>query len=63
MIVDGYSFFAVGDGVLASKESVYEAARVMYVALSRAERELYLVTDQRDYPNMLGVYKIIDQKP
>ena len=63
VIVDGYSFFAVGDGVLASKESVYEAARVMYVALSRAERELYLVTDQRDYPNMPGVYEIIERKP
>ena len=33
----------------------------MYVALSRAERKLYLVTDQRDYPNMLGVYEIIDR--
>ena len=62
VIVDGYSFFAPGDGVFASEESIYEAARVMYVALSRAERELYLVTDRRDYPNMPGVYEIIDQQ-
>ena len=62
VIVDGYSFFALGDGVLASEESVYEAARVMYVALSRAERQLYVVTDKRDYPNMQSVYEIIDRQ-
>ena len=62
VIVDGYSFFAPGDGVFASEKSVYEAARVMYVALSRAEHELYLVTDRRDYPNMPGVYEIIDRQ-
>ena len=37
-------------------------ARVMYVALSRAERELYLVTDGRDFPNMQGVYETIDRQ-
>ena len=37
-------------------------ARVMYVALSRAERELYLVTDWRDFPNMQGVYEAIDRQ-
>ena len=62
VIVDGYSFFALGNGVFASEESVYEAARVMYVALSRAERQLYVVTDQRDYPNMQNVYEIIDRQ-
>lgn len=62
VIVDGYSFFASGDGAFVSKESVYEAARVMYVALSRAERELYLVTDRRDYPNMRPVYEMIERQ-
>lgn len=62
VIVDGYSFFAPGDGAFASKENLYEAARVMYVALSRAERQLYLVTDKRDYPNMQSVYAIIDRQ-
>ena len=62
VIVDGYSFFAPGDGAFASRESLYEAARVMYVALSRAERQLYLVTDKRDYPNMQSVYAIIDRQ-
>ncbi|RKU12401.1 hypothetical protein C6503_17435 [Candidatus Poribacteria bacterium] len=60
VIVDGYSFFASrGRG---SEASVYEMARVMYVALSRAERELYLVTDSRDFPNMQGVYAAIDKQ-
>ena len=60
VIVDGYSFFASrGRG---SEASVYEMARVMYVALSRAERELYLVTDSRDFPNMQGVYAAIDRQ-
>ena len=60
VIVDGYSFFASrGRG---SEVSVYEMARVMYVALSRAERELYLVTDWRDFPNMQGVYEAIDRQ-
>ena len=60
VIVDGYSFFlSRGKG---SEESVYEMARVMYVALSRAERELYLVTDGRDFPNMQGVYEAIDKQ-
>ena len=60
VIVDGYSFFpSRGKG---SEESVYEMARVMYVALSRAERELYLVTDGRDFPNMQGVYDVIDKQ-
>ena len=60
VIVDGYSFFASrGKG---SEESVYEMARVMYVALSRVERELYLVTDGRDFPNMQGVYEAIEKQ-
>ena len=60
VIVDGYSFFpSRGKG---SEASVYEMARVMYVALSRAERELYLVTDWRDFPNMEGVYEAIDRQ-
>ena len=58
VIVDGYSFFASRGK--ASEANVYEMARVMYVALSRAERELYLVTDFRDFPNMQGVYEAID---
>ena len=37
-------------------------ARVMYVALSRAERKLYLLTDERDYPNMETVYEAIEQQ-
>ncbi|MXY99904.1 ATP-dependent helicase [Candidatus Poribacteria bacterium] len=60
VIVDGYSFFpSRGRG---SEESTYEMARVMYVALSRAERELYLITDWRDFPNMQGVYETIDRQ-
>jgi len=60
VIVDGYSFFASrGRG---SEASVYEMARVMYGALSRVERELYLVTDWRDFPNMQGVYEAIDRQ-
>ena len=60
VIVDGYSFFpSRGRG---SEESTSEMARVMYVALSRAERELYLVTDWRDFPNMQGVYEAIDRQ-
>ena len=60
VIVDGYSFFVSrGRG---SEASVYEMARVMYVALSRAERELYLVTDWRDFPNMQSVYEAIDRQ-
>ena len=60
VIVDGYSFFpSRGRG---SEESTSEMARVMYVALSRAERELYLVTDWRDFPNMQAVYKAIDKQ-
>ena len=47
---------------MASEESVYEMAGVMYVALSRAERELYLVTDGREFPNMQGVYETIEQQ-
>ena len=62
VIVDGYSFFAPDHGVFASRERLYEAARVMYVALSRAERQLYLVTDKRGYPNMQGVYESIDRQ-
>ena len=62
VIVDGYSFFAVGGNEMASEESVYEMARVMYVALSRAERELYLVTDGREFPNMQGVYEVIEKQ-
>ena len=37
-------------------------ARVMYVALSRAERKLYLVTDEREFPNMEAVYEIIEKQ-
>ena len=60
VIVDGYSFFpSRGRG---SEASTYEMARVMYVALSRAERELYLVTDWRDFPNMQGVYETIEKQ-
>ena len=60
VIVDGYSFFASrGNG---SEASVYEMARVMYVALSRAERELYLVTDGREFPNMQDVYETIEKQ-
>ena len=60
VIVDGYSFFpSRGRG---SEESTYEMARVMYVALSRAERELYLITDWRDFPNMQGVYEVIEKQ-
>lgn len=66
VIVDGYSFFRHrGPEVQSPKtvaESVYEMARVMYVALSRAERELYLVTDFRDFPNMQAVYAAIDRQ-
>ena len=60
VIVDGYSFFrSRGKG---SEASIYEMARVMYVALSRAERELYLVTDGREFPNMQGVYETIGKQ-
>ena len=59
VIVDGYSFFRSRGNT--SEASIYEMARVMYVALSRAERELYLVTDWRDFPNMQGVYEIISK--
>ena len=60
VIVDGYSFFpSRGRG---SEESTSEMARVIYVALSRAEIELYLVTDWRDFPNMQGVYEAIDRQ-
>ena len=60
VIVDGHSFFSShGDG---SEASVYEMARVMYVALSRAERELYLVTDEREFPNMETVYETIEKQ-
>ena len=62
VIVDGYSFFPSGGIGLESEESVYGMARVMYVALSRAERELYLVTDSRDFPNMQGVYETIERQ-
>ena len=56
----GYSFFpSRGRG---SEESTSEMARVMYVALSRAERELYLVTDWRDFPNMKGAYETIERQ-
>ena len=60
VIVDGYSFFLSRGSDLES--STYEMARVMYVALSRAERELYLVTDGRDFPNMRGVYDAIEKQ-
>lgn len=60
VIVDGYSFFAPRGSDLET--STYEMARVMYVALSRAESELYLVTDGRDFPNMQAVYEAIDKQ-
>ena len=60
VIVDGYSFFPSQDK--GSETSVYEMARVMYVALSRAERKLYLLTDERDYPNMEAVYETIEKQ-
>ena len=60
VIVDGYSFFPSRGKI--SETSVYEMSRVMYVALSRAERELYLVTDWRDFPNMQGVYEAIEKQ-
>lgn len=60
VIVDGYSFFPSRSN--GSEASVYEMARVMYVALSRAERELYLVTDWREFPNMQGVYEAIEKQ-
>ena len=60
VIVDGYSFFASRGK--RSEASVYEMARVMYVALSRAERELYLVTDGREFPNMEGAYEVIEKQ-
>ena len=60
VIVDGYSFFSSRGN--QSEASVYEMARVMYVALSRAERALYLVTDSREFPNMHGVYKTIEKQ-
>ena len=60
VIVDGNSFFSSnGNG---SEASIYEMARVMYVALSRAERKLYLLTDERDYPNMETVYETIEKQ-
>ena len=59
VIVDGYSFFQSRN---RSETSVYEMARVMYVALSRAERELYLVTDDRKFPNMQDVYETIEKQ-
>ena len=58
VIVDGYSFFEPRGS--DPETSTYEMARVMYVALSRAESELYLVTDFRDFPNMQAVYAAID---
>ena len=60
VIVDGYSFFPSRGK--ESEGNVYEMARVMYVALSRAERELYLVTDFRYFPNMEGVYKTVEKQ-
>ena len=60
VIVDGYSFFLSRGSDLET--GTYEMARVMYVALSRAERELYLVTDWRDFPNMQGVYEVIEKQ-
>ena len=60
VIVDGYSFFAARGSDLET--STYEMARVMYVALSRAESELYLVTDRRDFPNMEDVYETIEKQ-
>ena len=60
VIVDGYSFFLSRGSDLET--GTYEMARVMYVALSRAERDLYLVTDWRDFPNMQGVYEVIEKQ-
>ena len=60
VIVDGYSFFLSRGSDLET--GTYEMARVMYVALSRAESELYLVTDWRDFPNMPGVYEVIEKQ-
>lgn len=60
VIVDAYSFFMPRGSDL--RTSTYEMARVMYVALSRAESELYLVTDFRDFPNMQVVYEAIDRQ-
>ena len=60
VIVDGYSFFLFRGSDLET--GTYEMARVMYVALSRAESELYLVTDGRPFPNMQGVYEAIDKQ-
>ena len=60
VIVDGYSFFPSRSN--GSEASVYEMARVMYVALSRAERDLYLVTDGREFPNMRDVYEAIEKQ-
>ena len=60
VIVDGNSFFASNGN--QSETNIYEMARVMYVALSRAERELYLVTDKREFPNMEAVYEAIEQQ-
>ena len=62
VIVDGYSFFSHSGSRSDPEASLYEMARVMYVALSRAERELYLVTDWRDFPNMQGVYETIEKQ-
>ncbi len=62
VIVDGYSFFGHSSSRSNPEESVYEMARVMYVALSRAERELYLVTDGREFPNMEGAYEVIEKQ-
>ena len=60
VIVDGYSFFSSRRN--GSEASVYEMARVMYVALSRAKRELYLLTDGREFPNMQDVYETIEKQ-
>ena len=60
VVVDGYSFFPSRGSDL--EISTYEMARVMYVALSRAESELYLVTDRRYFPNMQAVYEAIDKQ-
>lgn len=62
VIVDGYSFFGHSSSRSNPEESVYEMARVMYVALSRAESELYLVTDGREFPNMQGAYEAIEKQ-
>lgn len=60
VIVDGYSFYLSRSSDLET--STYEMARVMYVALSRAERELYIVTDEREFPNMQVVYDTINKQ-